>query len=213
VLETLGTDFDQNYSILIDPGAIERFISSAALKKIKVKEVEEDEFKYVEITSNVKQKVGRKFIYYILNLGDFVPKVDIYVTILGSYDIVIGMDWLESHDSILNFKMKWLSLTEDLGQSRVIVGRNYGVSLRFVFFLQLQKSMCKGLKLYAILSLNEKEKEEGIENLLLVQEFADVFLEYLPGLPPDRELEFTIDLKTRTEYITRMPYWMSTLEL
>jgi hypothetical protein len=44
VLETSGTIADQNYSILIDPGATERFISSAVLKRIKVKEVEQDEF-------------------------------------------------------------------------------------------------------------------------------------------------------------------------
>jgi hypothetical protein len=61
--------------------------------------------------------------------------------ILGSYEIVIGMDWLESHDVILNYKMKRLSLIDDEGQRRVIVGRNQGVSLRFISSLQLQKSM------------------------------------------------------------------------
>jgi hypothetical protein len=40
-----------------------------------------------------------------------VTSVNLYVTIFGSYDIVIGMDWLESHDAILNCKMKQLSLT------------------------------------------------------------------------------------------------------
>jgi hypothetical protein len=44
--------------------------------------------------------------------------------ILGYYDIVIGMDWLESHDAILNCNTKQLSLIDDLGQSRVIVGRS-----------------------------------------------------------------------------------------
>jgi hypothetical protein len=113
-------------------------------------------------------------------MGDFVTKVDLYVTILGSYDIVIGMDWLESHDAILNCKTKWLSLTDDLGQSRVIVGRNQGVSLRFISSLQLQKSMHKGCRLYEILALNEKGEAEGLENLPIVQEFADIFPEELP---------------------------------
>ena len=62
-----------------------------------------------------KQKVGGKITDCILNLGYFVTKVDIYVTILGSYDIVISMDWLESHDAILNCKTKRLSLMDDLG--------------------------------------------------------------------------------------------------
>ena len=41
-----------------------------------------------------------------LNLGDFVTRTNLYVTILGSYDVVISMDWLESHEAILNCKTK-----------------------------------------------------------------------------------------------------------
>jgi hypothetical protein len=42
---------------------------------------------------------------------------------------------------------------------------------------------------------------------------VDVFPEELPGMPPERELEFTIDLKSRTEPIARTPYRTSTPEL
>jgi hypothetical protein len=62
--------------------------------------------------------------------------------ILGSYDVVIGMDWLESHEAILNCKMKQLSLVDDEGQRHVIVGRNQGVSLRFISSLQLHGRAC-----------------------------------------------------------------------
>ena len=95
----------------------------------------------------------------------------------------------------------------------MIVGRNQGVSLRFISYLQLRKSMRKGCKLYAILALNENGLVEGLEQLPVVREFADIFSEELPGMPPERELEFTIDLKLGTEPITRTPYRMSTLEL
>jgi hypothetical protein len=147
---------DQTFSILIDLDATKRFISSATLKRIKVKAIEHDEFIYVEMVLGTKQKFRGKVINCNINLGDFVMKVNIYFTILGSYDIVIGMDWLESHDAILNCKTKWLSLMDDVGQSRAIVGRNQGVSLRFISSLQFQKIMRKGCKLYSILALNEK---------------------------------------------------------
>jgi hypothetical protein len=144
MLKTTGIVADQILSILIGPGATESFISGAALKRIKVKAVEKDEFSFVEMASGAKQKVGGKVTGYALNLGEFVMRVNLYVTILGSYDVVIGMDWLESHEAILNCKTKQLSLIDDEGQRRVIVGRNQGVSLRFVSSLQLRKSMCKG---------------------------------------------------------------------
>jgi microsomal dipeptidase-like Zn-dependent dipeptidase len=95
---------DQHCSVLIDLGSIESFISSAALKIIKVKAVEQDKFRYVELASGAKHKVGGKVKDSNINLGDFVASVKHFVTTLGSYDIVIGMDWLESHDMILNCK-------------------------------------------------------------------------------------------------------------
>jgi hypothetical protein len=132
VLETTCTVADQTLSILIDPGATKSFISGAVLKRIKVKVVEQDEFSFVEMDSGAKQKVGGKVMGFVLNMGEFFMRVNLYVMILGSYDVVIGMDWLEMHEVILNCKMKRLSLVDDEGQRWVIVGWNQGVSLRFV---------------------------------------------------------------------------------
>jgi hypothetical protein len=95
----------------------------------------------------------------------------------------------------------------------MIVGQKKGVSLRSISSLHLWKSMRKGCKLYVIPALNEKGVEKGIEHIPLVREWGEVFPEELPGMPPKRELEFTIDLKLGTETIARTPYRMSTLEL
>jgi hypothetical protein len=121
---------------------------------------------------------------------------------------VIGMDWLESHDAILNYKMKRLSLIDDLGQNSVIVRRNQGVSLRFITSLQLKKNMHKGCNLYAILALNEKGDTEILEDFPVVSKFVDVIIEELSGLLPKRELEFTIYIKPGTKPIAKIPYQM-----
>ena len=84
--------------------------------------VEHDEFIFVEMASRAKQKVGEKVMGCAVNLGEFVTRVNLYVTILGSYDVVIGVDWLESHEAILKCKTKRLILVDDEGQRCVIVG-------------------------------------------------------------------------------------------
>jgi hypothetical protein len=76
------------------------------------------------MASGAKQKVGGKVTNSRIILGYFIMKANLYVTILGSYDIVIDMDWFETHDVMLNCNKKWLNLTDDVGQSRVIAGRN-----------------------------------------------------------------------------------------
>jgi hypothetical protein len=128
----LCTVSNQTLSILIDLDATEIFISSATLKRIKVKAFKQDEFRFVEMASRAKQNIGGKVIGCTLNLGYFVTRANLYVTILGSYDVEIGMDWLESHEAILNCMTKQLSLVDDEGQRCMIGGWNQTVSLRFI---------------------------------------------------------------------------------
>ena len=53
----------------------------------------------------------------------------------------------------------------------------------------------------------------SIEEVPVVCDYADVFLEELPGMPPDRDLEFVIDLIPRTAPIAKRPYRMAVNEL
>jgi hypothetical protein len=50
-------------------------------------------------------------------------------------------------------------------------------------------------------------------NIRVVRDFLDVFTEELPGMPPDREVEFVIDLLPGTVPISKQPYRMSIEEL
>jgi hypothetical protein len=62
------------------------------------------------------------------------------------------------------------------------------------------------MKVICYFALNKKGEVKGLEYLPVVQEFASVFPEEFPGLHTERELEFTIDLKPRTELIAITPY-------
>ncbi|WP_254554264.1 hypothetical protein, partial [Salmonella enterica] len=53
----------------------------------------------------------------------------------------------------------------------------------------------------------------NIENLSVVCEFTDVFPDELPGLPPAREVEFSIELIPGAKTISKAPYRMAPIEL
>jgi hypothetical protein len=72
----------QQFSILIDPGATKSFVSSVALKIIKVKVVKQDEFRDVEMAFGAKQKFGGKAKESNINLGEFFASVNIFFTTL-----------------------------------------------------------------------------------------------------------------------------------
>jgi hypothetical protein len=52
-----------------------------------------------------------------------------------------------------------------------------------------------------------------LENIAVVCEYPDVFPDDLPGMPPDRDVEFIIELKTITAPISKRPYCMPPKEL
>ena len=52
-----------------------------------------------------------------------------------------------------------------------------------------------------------------LDDIPVVREFSDVFLKDLPGIPIDREIEFSIDLLPRTSPISKAPYRMALTEL
>ena len=62
--------------------------------------------------------------------------------------------------------------------------------------------------------VRDVEVDKGIvERVLVVCEFPNVFPEELPGLPPDREIEFCIDVVPGTYPISMLPYRMAPAEL
>ena len=58
-----------------------------------------------------------------------------------------------------------------------------------------------------------EDKMRKIENIEVVREYPDVFPEDLPGLPPDREVDFSINLLPGTGPISKAPYRMSPAEM
>jgi hypothetical protein len=56
-------------------------------------------------------------------------------------------------------------------------------------------------------------KAIALEDIRVVQEYPDVFLEELPGMPPDRDIEFLIELLPGTPPICKRPHRMLVNEL
>jgi hypothetical protein len=56
-------------------------------------------------------------------------------------------------------------------------------------------------------------EEKSLENIKVVCEYPDVFPEELPGMSPDRDIEFSIELLSRTAPISKRPYRMDVKDL
>ncbi|XP_031116535.1 uncharacterized protein LOC116020196 [Ipomoea triloba] len=71
----------------------------------------------------------------------------------------------------------------------------------------------KGCEVYLCLVQDAEIEEPEINQIPVVREFPDVFLEDLTEMPPEREVEFTIDLVPGTAPISKAPYRMAPKEM
>ena len=73
----------------------------------------------------------------------------------------------------------------------------------------LLRKDCQGFLAYVV----SNENEVSLNDIPIVRDFPDVFLDDLIELPPESEVEFTIDLVPETNPISKAPYRMTPIEL
>lgn len=115
--------------VLIDPGATDSFISVPTLEKCGLAAQVQNDFAQVEMALGRRQTVGLVVKNCIMKLGGMVTKVKLYSTTLGAYDVIIGMDWLESHRARVDYFEKKVYCNDDFGNPTTIEGLHRDVSL------------------------------------------------------------------------------------
>ena len=124
---------------------------------------------------------------------------DFLVIDLLSFDAVFGMDWLGSFFATIDCRCR--SVVFEIPDHPRFEFLSGSTSAGPVEFRARPKK--------ATLAAMQVESEKPI----IVREFEDVFPDDIYGLPPNRVIEFSIDLKPRVALISKTPYRMSSTEL
>jgi predicted aspartyl protease len=174
MVESSGMLNHVNVKILFDYGATDSFISPCALEKCGLEAYEHDDFKQVEMASGEKQAVGPSIDNCLVDLGVCTTRLKVYVTALGTYDLIIGMDWLESHRAMVDCFAKRVLCVDDEGRSVEIHGVQRKVSLCFISTMKVKHCMRQGCRLYVVEAVNEG-KGPSMDQYPVLSEFKDVF--------------------------------------
>lgn len=115
----------------------------------------------VELATGSKVVVDSLVLNCPLVLGDFHTFVDLHVMSLGSYDVVLGMDWLGSHQAQIDCRGKRVQWKDDSGKSVEIVGIQRPISLHMISAMQMKRCVHKGCQLFAV---RVKDVDEGVSS-------------------------------------------------
>ena len=94
-----------------------------------------------------------------------------------------------------------------------VVFRGQKQAKTFPTIIQVKKLLRQGCEAYLAHVVDKQKEVPKLEEILVVNEFPDVFPDELPGLPPDREIEFAIELAPGTEPVSKAPYRMAPVEM
>jgi len=122
------------------------------------------------------------------------------------------MDWLTSHKVTIDCERNLVAFSAPDEERVTCKGSGHQATIPTVSTIQAIKMLRKGCQSY-LCAIEATELEDlDLNEIPVTTEFPQVFQE-IPGLPPNREIEFTIELVPRTTPISKAPYRMVPAEL
>jgi hypothetical protein len=186
---------DTSAVVLFDSGASHSFISAAYIEKhnlplalLRCQMIVSSpggDMPARQLCLKVNLKI--RGVDFVTNLIDLESK---------GIDVILGMDWLSKYKVLINCAKKYVKMTTPKGNE--------------MEFITEPVVTAKGVA--NCVKENQLDASQGLE-VSVVNKFPDVFPEELPGMPPDRDIEFVIVLKPGTTPIYKTPYRMATPEL
>nr|GEU40301.1 reverse transcriptase domain-containing protein [Tanacetum cinerariifolium] len=158
---------------------------------------------------------GAKARAYVVGTAGTNPNANV-ITEIGSFDVIIGMDWLSKYHVIIDCAEKIVRIV--FGNEILIVqdnGSNNGHEsrLNIISCTKTQKYLLKGCHVFLARVTakkgEDKSEEKRLKDVPVVRAFTKVFPENLSGIPPTRQVKFHIDLIPSAALVAQTPYQLA----
>ncbi|GJY79054.1 putative reverse transcriptase domain-containing protein [Tanacetum coccineum] len=211
---------DHHAYMLFDSGADKSFVSNTFSALLDITPYALDVSYAVELADGRTSETNTVFMGCTLGLLGHPFNIDLMPIELGSFDVIIGMDWLAKNHAVIVCDEKIVRIP--YGNEILIVQGDKGdkekkSKLSIISCEKVQKYMEKGCQLFLaqvmVKETEDKSKEKRLEDVPTVRDFPEVFLEDLPRLPPTRQVEFQIDLVPGAAPVARAPYRLAPSEM
>jgi hypothetical protein len=185
--------FSINYKpaiILFDSSATHSFISDKCGARVGLDSCQTKGL-YMISTPGGKISSNQLIRYVPIQLGSKIIKTDLVLLHLEGMNIILGMDWMKKRKVLLDISSRIIEIDSPYGGATTL-------------YLPQQEYLYSCV--YATTNIK-------LEEILIVCEYPDIFLDDLPGMPPDQDIEFIIELQPGTAPISKRPYCMPPNEL
>ncbi|XP_059277631.1 uncharacterized protein LOC132031721 [Lycium ferocissimum] len=204
--------FTYDVYALMDPGSTLSYVTPFIAKKYGMEpEKLREPF---EVSTPVGESVVARRIYRgcLVMIYHRRTIADLVELEMVDFDVIIGIDWLKSYyatvccrTKILRFEFPNEPVIKWEGNSIVPRGR-------LISYLKARKMISKGY-IYRLVRVRYSDAQApALQSVSVFNEFPEVFPEDFFGVPPDRKIDFGIDLLPDTQLISILPYKMARVE-
>ena len=144
-----------------------------------------------------------------LEISGILLTMDLRVMDMSEFEVILGMDWLTAYRVIIDCERRRVTAYTHDGTRVVFQGHKHDILPQTVY-----ESKCHGQLAGFLASLTlEDEVRPDLDLPRVVYEYEDVFPDELAGLPPQRVVDFYIELHPGTSPISMTPHRMTPVEL
>ncbi|GKE14477.1 putative reverse transcriptase domain-containing protein [Tanacetum coccineum] len=207
-------------SMIFDSGIDQSFVSTTFSTLLDITSDTLDVSYAVELADGRISETNTVLRGCTLGLLGHPFNIDLMPVKLGSFDAIIGMDWLANHHAVIICDEKVVRIPygdEVLTVQGDIDGKGEKSKLSIISCTKTQKYIERGCPIFLAQvtkkEIEDKSKEKRLEDVPTVRDFSEVFPEDLPGLPPTRQVEFQIYLVPGAAPVARASYRLAPSEL
>ncbi|GJX71598.1 putative reverse transcriptase domain-containing protein [Tanacetum coccineum] len=184
---------DHYATTLFNSGADYSFVPTTFIPLLGIKPSDLEISYEIEIASGQLVEIDKVIKGWKLEIDGHVFDINLTPFGSGSFDAIIGMDWLSEHKADIICHERVVRIRLQGGKVLRVLGGKPEKKVRY--------------------SMSAKAKEHKQEEIIVVRDFPEVFPDDLSGLLPIREIEFRIELVLRAILVARSPYHLAPSEL
>ena len=164
---------------------------------------------YLSSPLGIRVRIGMICRGCELEISGTLLTVGLRIMDMSEFDVILGMDWMTAYRVVTNCERRRVTTYTQDGTRVVFQGDKHDIFPHTVY-----ESKCQGQLAGWLASLTvEDEVRPDLDLPRVVCEYADVFPDELPGLPPQRVVDFGIELHPGTSPISMTPHRMAPVEL
>ncbi|XP_070054943.1 uncharacterized protein [Nicotiana tomentosiformis] len=153
---------------------------------------------YVSMPVGNSVVVDQVYLSCIVTFCGYETKENLLMLDMTDFEVILGMDWLSLYHAILDCHAKMVTLVMPELPRLEWRGSSISAPSRVISYMKARHMVENDCLAYLDYVRETAAETPTIDSVPVVREFTDVFPSDLPGMPPDRDIDFSIDLAPGT---------------